>query len=454
MSPICSILSCIGSLHLFIFRELFLRPNLIHSYRAVSDKRDPTKFKTNAEKLEYLSGVADNYRKIWTTFDTPIIILGIFSMVTAACLHLCFVYFLIRHPSSDSQDSDIYGNENNIVRDYMALLRENCVTRRSHSSWERALIMLASAIFPSLLLSFHYPIAVAMVIGVTLPCTLYSMTVIWKYYQVISRKIHLCVLAFPGLLFGAISASNSFILNEPLCLIHISNAFTLLIMLYGSRVVNYKISSSLEAACVAFLCSFLSRNLISRPEDSEICDWLKPLSSLSPEMAYWRVVLTSILLIVFVLLITIRKLRELLQSNENGSFAAFWFCMGVPLCSGCIIAYWFLGLQPHEVYESQPALIKVVFPRISYLIISIGFTIFICDPIMVSIKPRSNTLTDSVIDVDVLQAKPTSEIIPHIAKNLFKSSHTINNSLLANGSLANHTGWCHSNFCTVMYLSF
>ena len=305
-------------------------------------------------------------------------------------------------------------------------------------TWEVALILLVSSVIPALLLSFHYPLTVAILTGATLPLTLLSMRLTVICYQVNSPNLlHLCTLAFPGFLSGAISASNSFILNEPLCLIHISNAFTLLIMFYGTRVVNYKMSSSLDAVCVALFCSFVSRNLVSHPEAPEVCDLLKPLSSLAPESAYWRVVLTSILLIVFVLLITIRKLREL-QSNESGSIAAFWFCVGVPLCSGCIIAYWFLGLQPHDVYESQPALIKVLFPRMSYLIITIGFTIFVCDPIMLSMKPKSNAFAASVIDVDALQSKPASEIIPHIAKNLFLQSHSTSNAPIANGSVPNN----------------
>ncbi len=367
---------------------------------------------SSQQKLQYLKSVSQSYRELWATFDLPLIILGIVSMVNACLLQICFVYGLMRadptkasssQPVANGCGNHSASNENSTYRPYvrtfwifsLAFAIVTILTLCGFHNWKTNLLLVVVALF-TCHLSTDWP----------------------KYLRQRSNWFHLTLL-LPAVLHGCISASNSFILGDPHCLVFLSNVVVVCIVVYAGKSSQFKFSSTLYAFVLITACCLLSREFVTHPESDQPNYLLEPLSSLDGESAYTRCILSAVGIFAFVLL-TVKNLHR--SENliwDEFSLTSFWFIIALPLSAFFIILYWLLGLQSHAEYESQSDLVKVLFPRITYLVVVIAMVLFICDPTMVFVKclrPVELSLSD-------FNSTDPTKVIPQLAKSLFSNEH-------------------------------
>ncbi|XP_063721448.1 uncharacterized protein LOC134848043 [Symsagittifera roscoffensis] len=388
---------------------------------------DPSALSTIEEKLLFLKEVSASYRKLWATFDMPLIILGIAAMTNACLLHVCFIHYRMKTKTTIATKSE--HNLNGVCsHDYQirsadsekteifSAGKENFTRQMSFFSLTSCTITLLA----SILTAFHYPPYVIALVS-PLVFSLLSLTKPNLFY-IFHNSAEMFYILLPTLLYGLISGSNSFILNETQCLLFLSNALVIFLVVYGGRSTTFKLSTSLYSVALIAGCNFISRSFIQHPESEELNPILEPLSSLTQDVAHQRLLLTAICLVAFVLLTLKNLFRTENLNSQYFNLVSTWFTAALPVCALCIILFWLQSLQSHSVYEAQSDRIKVLFPRTVYLIVVLGFALFLCEPILVHVQ---RIRCSKVPQISLEQFDPETDpakLIPQIAKTLFPSS--------------------------------
>ncbi|XP_063720804.1 uncharacterized protein LOC134847610 isoform X2 [Symsagittifera roscoffensis] len=357
----------------------------------------------------------------------PLIILGIAAMTNACLLHVCFIHYRMKTKTTIATKSE--HNLNGVCsHDYQirsadsekteifSAGKENFTRQMSFFSLTSCTITLLA----SILTAFHYPPYVIALVS-PLVFSLLSLTKPNLFY-IFHNSAEMFYILLPTLLYGLISGSNSFILNETQCLLFLSNALVIFLVVYGGRSTTFKLSTSLYSVALIAGCNFISRSFIQHPESEELNPILEPLSSLTQDVAHQRLLLTAICLVAFVLLTLKNLFRTENLNSQYFNLVSTWFTAALPVCALCIILFWLQSLQSHSVYEAQSDRIKVLFPRTVYLIVVLGFALFLCEPILVHVQ---RIRCSKVPQISLEQFDPETDpakLIPQIAKTLFPSS--------------------------------
>ena len=377
---------------------------------------------TAEEKLKFLQDIAASYRKLWATFDIPLIILGIAAMINACLLHVCFLHYQMK-PKNDSkgdQNESRYQNGDCIYEYSMPSGDKVEPFKNTKTEQGFSFLSCSIAVMVSIFAAFHYPVYIAALFA-PLAFILMTLTKVKLSYLVHNFPILLSLL-LPGLLYGFISGSNSFILNEPHCILYLLNALIAFVIIYGGKSSTFKLSSTLYSVALLVACNLITRGFIQHPESQAVNPILQPLSSIDQDEAHKRLLLTSICLVAYVLLTLKNLFRTDNLSSENFNLVSTWFTVALPVGALCVILYWLQSLQSHSLYEAQSDRVKVLFPRTVYLIIVIAIVLFICEPILVHVKRIRSSKVPQISLNEFNQDSDPTKLIPQLAKSLFPST--------------------------------